>query len=398
MKIKILTIIILISCHNGFSQNINSIDSLITNSIKLKVFPGAQIYIKKDDFVYNKSYGFHTYDSIIKIENDHIYDLASITKTIGGSLAIMKLVEDYNFDINSRIKKYFKDFKRNELGDSKIIDLLTHTAGWQPYINHPKFLIKKNGNLKKRFISDHKKSNNIFLSKKLFVKNSFYDQIKKRIKKTELNKVGKYKYSGLFFCLIPELVKSITGIDFENYLNNSFYKFLNYKLTFNPLKNHSLNKIAPTEIDKFFRKELVHGNVHDETSALMGGISANSGLFSNAESLANLLLILIDENSNLIEPNILKFFTKNHIQNDSLNERGLGFDKVRFVSNGNKIYPHHKLSKDSFGHTGFTGTMYWVDPKKELTVVFLTNSVYPSREKNKLGEMKVREKLLDLIL
>lgn len=398
MKIKILTVIILISCHFGFSQNIYSIDSLITESIKLKVFPGAQIYIKKNDFVYNKSYGFHTYDSIIKIENDHLYDLASITKTIAGSLAIMKLVEDYDFDINSPIKKYFKDFKRSELGKSKIIDLLSHTAGWQPYINHPKFLIKKNGNLKKRFISDEKKSNNMSLSKKLYVKNSFYDQIKKRIKKTTLNKVGKYKYSGLFFCLIPELVKSITGTDFENYLNNSFYKFLNYKLTFNPYKNHTLKKIVPTEIDQFFRQELVHGNVHDETSALMGGISANSGLFSSAESLANLLFLLTLENSILINSNILKNFTQNQIKNDTLNQRGLGFDKVRFVSNGSKIYPHHNLSKDSFGHTGFTGTMYWIDPENDLIFVLLTNSVYPSREKNKLGNLKVREKLLELIL
>ena len=398
MKIKILTVIILISCHFGFSQNIYSIDSLITESIKLKVFPGAQIYIKKNDFVYNKSYGFHTYDSIIKIENDHLYDLASITKTIAGSLAIMKLVEDYDFDINSPIKKYFKDFKRSELGKSKIIDLLSHTAGWQPYINHPKFLIKKNGNLKKRFISDEKKSNNMSLSKKLYVKNSFYNQIKKRIKKTKLNKVGKYRYSGLFFCLIPELVKSITGTDFENYLNNSFYKFLNYKLTFNPYKNHTLKKIVPTEIDQFFRQELVHGNVHDETSALMGGISANSGLFSSAESLANLLFLLTLENSILINSNILKNFTQNQIKNDTLNQRGLGFDKVRFVSNGSKIYPHRNLSKDSFGHTGFTGTMYWIDPENDLIFVLLTNSVYPSREKNKLGNLKVREKLLELIL
>ena len=398
MKIKILTVIILISCHFGISQNINSIDSLITKSIKLKVFPGAQIYIKKNDFVYNKSYGFHTYDSIIKIENDHLYDLASITKTIAGSLAIMKLVEDYDFDINSPIKTYFKDFKRSELGESKIIDLLSHTAGWQPYINHPKFLIKKNGNLKKRFISDEKKSNSMSLSKKLYVKNSFYDQIKKRIKKTTLNKVGKYKYSGLFFCLIPELVKSITGTEFENYLNNSFYKFLNYKLTFNPYKNHTLKKIVPTEIDQFFRQELVHGNVHDETSALMGGISANSGLFSSAESLANLLFLLTLENSILINPNILKNFTQNQIKNDTLNQRGLGFDKVRFVSNGSKIYPHHNLSKDSFGHTGFTGTMYWIDAENDLIFVLLTNSVYPSRENNKLGDLKIREKLLDLIL
>ena len=111
MRFKIVIVIILFACSHGFSQNSSLIDSLINNSIKLKAFPSAQIFIKKGDFVYSKSYGFHTYDSIIKVENDHIYDLASITKTMAGSLAIMKLVQDYNLDINSPIEKYFKDLK-----------------------------------------------------------------------------------------------------------------------------------------------------------------------------------------------------------------------------------------------------------------------------------------------
>ena len=398
MKFKLFISFIFFSYLSVYSQNTSTIDSLINNSIKLEAFPSAQLYIKKGGFTYNKSYGYHTYDSIVELKNDHIYDLASITKTIAGSLAIMKLVQDYNFDINSPIKKYLKDFKGNELGDSKIKNLLSHTAGWQPYINHPLTLLKKNGNLKKRFLSVKKKSNNLSLSKKLFIKSSFYRVIKKRIKKTELKDVGQYKYSGLFFCLIPELIKNISGTDFENYLNSSFYKFLNSTLTFNPLNNHDLSKIVPTEIDMLFRKELVHGTVHDETAALMGGISANSGLFSNAESIANLFFHLMKENNFMIKKNIFQMFTKNHIHNDQLNRRGLGFDKTRLIANGSKKYPHSKLSEYSFGHTGFTGTMYWVDPKKELIIVFLTNSVYPSREKNKLGEMKVREKLLDLIL
>lgn len=107
MRFKIVIVIILFSYSNGFSQNSSLIDSLINNSIKLKAFPSAQIFIKKGDFIYSKSYGFHTYDSIIKVENDHIYDLASITKTMAGSLAIMKLVQDYNLDINSPIEKHF---------------------------------------------------------------------------------------------------------------------------------------------------------------------------------------------------------------------------------------------------------------------------------------------------
>ena len=395
MRFKIV-VIILFSCSYGFSQNSNLIDSLINNSIKLKAFPSAQIFIKKGDFIYSKSYGFHTYDSITKVENNHIYDLASITKTMAGSLAIMKLVQDYNLDIHSPIKKYFKEFKRTKMGESKIKDLLTHTAGWKPYISHQFTLLKRNGNLKKRFISKKKKSNNLSLSKNLFIKSNFYKIIKKRIRKSELNNVGEYRYSGLFFCLIPELTENMSGISFDDFLTQSFYN--NYQITFNPLKNYYLNKIVPTEMDSLFRNELVHGTVHDETAALMGGISANAGLFANAESLGSLLNNLIDKESALFDTKLFNKFTENNIINDSLNRRGLGFDKVRYISNGSIIYPHSNLSKDSFGHTGFTGTMYWVDSKKDLIFIFLTNRVNPTRESDVFYKLDVREKLLDLIL
>ena len=151
-------------------------------------------------------------------------------------------------------------------------------------------------------------------------------------------------------------------------------------------------------MDLLFRNELVLGTVHDDTAALMGGISANAGLFANAESLGSLLYNLIDKESALFDTKLFNKFTENNIINDSLNRRGLGFDKVRYISNGSIIYPHSNLSKDSFGHTGFTGTMYWVDPKKDLIFIFLTNRVNPTRESDVFYKLDVREKLLDLVL
>ena len=129
----------------------------------------------------------------------------------------------------------------------------------------------------------------------------------------------------------------------------------------------------------------------------MGGVSANAGLFANAESLGGLLNSLIDKESTLFDTKLFNKFTENNIQNDSIIRRGLGFDKVSNIS-GAIAYPHSKLSEESFGHTGFTGTMYWVDPKKDLIVIFLTNRVYPSRESDMFYELDVRGKLLDLTL
>ena len=387
---------------NSYSQIEKSIDSLINSSIKLNAFPGAQLYIKKGNYEYKKSYGFHTYDSLTKVEDDHIFDLASITKSLAGTLAIMKMKDDYNFDINKNLKFYLNDFNKTKQGETSIKDLLTHTSGWRPYISHQQYLVKKNGKLKRKFVkkSLSKKFSNQ-LSRSLYIKNNYYKVIKKRIKKTELNNIGTYRYSGLFFCLIPEIIKNITGENLNKYLNDKFYLPMGLSATFNPLNKYNIEKIVPTEIDNNFRKELIQGTVHDETAAIMGGISANAGLFSNAEDLSVILKMILNKgihkNKQMIDSETVELFTKNHIKNDSLNNRGLGFDKVRIVSE-NKVYPNKKLSNKSFGHTGFTGTMFWVDPKKDLILVFLTNRVYPNRDEGSFYEVEVRNKLFEIIL
>ena len=387
---------------NSYSQIEKSIDSLINSSIKLNAFPGAQLYIKKGNYEYKKSYGFHTYDSLTKVEDDHLFDLASITKSLAGALAIMKMKDDYNFDIDKNLKYYLKDFNKTKQGETSIKDLLSHTSGWRPYISHQQYLVKGNGKLKKKFVkkSLSKKFSNQ-LSRSLYIKNNYYKVIKKRIKKTELNNVGTYRYSGLFFCLIPEITKNLSGENFDKYLNDKYYLPMGLSTTFNPLNKYSIEKIVPTEIDNNFRKELIRGTVHDETAAIMGGISANAGLFSNAEDLSVILKMILNKgihnNKQLIDSSTVELFTKNHIKNDSLNNRGLGFDKVRIVSE-NKVYPNKKLSNKSFGHTGFTGTMFWVDPENDLILVFLTNRVYPNRDEGSFYEVDVRSKLFEIIL
>ena len=387
---------------NSYSQIEKSIDSLINSSIKLNAFPGAQLYIKKGNYEYKKSYGFHTYDSLTKVEDDHLFDLASITKSLAGTLAIMKMKDDYDFDINKNLKFYLNDFNKTKQGETSIKDLLTHTSGWRPYISHQQYLVKKNGKLKRKFVkkSLSKKFSNQ-LSRSLYIKNNYYKVIKKRIKKTELNNIGTYRYSGLFFCLIPEIIKNITGEDFDKYLNDKFYLPMGLSVTFNPLNKYNIEKIVPTEIDNNFRKELIQGTVHDETAAIMGGISANAGLFSNAEDLSVILKMILNKgihnNKQMIDSETVELFTKNYIKNDSLNNRGLGFDKVRIVSD-NKVYPNKKLSNKSFGHTGFTGTMFWVDPESDLILVFLTNRVYPNRDEGNFYKVDVRNKLFEIIL
>ena len=398
---RLILIIFLISSKLIWSQSFQKIDSLIENSIKLKAFPGAQIYLKSLDYTYSKSYGFHTYDSLVQVEQNHLYDLASITKTLAATLAIMKLYDEKKLRLDDVISKYIKNLNGSNKKNSSFHELLIHQSGWKPYISHHLELIKKNGKLKSRFINTKDSKKSIELAKNLFIKNSYYNKIVRKIKRTKIESKGEYLYSGLFFCLVPEIVENISGKSFQNYLNENFYSKIGVNLMFNPAKNYQMNKIVPTENDNTFRKQLVQGYVHDETAAIMGGISGNAGLFGCANDVGKISELLLNKgsfnNEQLINESTVKYFSNPENYKNERAIRGLGFDKPRLTSSGNTT-PSHKFSDSSYGHTGFTGTFFWIEPEKETIIVLLTNRVYPTRSYENLYDLDVRRKLIDLVI
>jgi len=399
--IRIIILILLFNLSPICSQNFTKIDSLIENSIGLKAFPGAQLYIKTSNYTYSKSYGFHTYDSLIKVEQDHLYDLASITKTLAATLAIMKLYDEKKLRLDDIISKYIKRLNGSNKKNSSFHELLIHQSGWKPYISHQLSLIKKNGKLKSRFIDDKSSKKRIQLANNLFIKKSYYDKIVRKIKRTKIKSKGEYLYSGLFFCLVPEIVENVSGKSFQNYLYENFYSKIGVSLMFNPAKNYQLNKIAPTENDVTFRKQLIQGYVHDETAAIMGGISGNAGLFGSANDVGKISELLLNKGKlnteQILNESTIKYFSSPENYKNERAVRGLGFDKPRLTSSGN-ITPSQKFSDLSYGHTGFTGTFFWIDPLKETIIVLLTNRVYPSRSYENLYDLEVRRKLIDLII
>ena len=398
MKFKILLLLVLfVSKAQLQTRKLEKIDSLINSSITLKNFPGAQLFVKfNDSIIINKSYGFHTYDSIIKVNNTHLYDLASLTKVLASTFSLMKLYDENKLELNDKISDYFPELKRSNKKNTTIFQSLSHTSGWVPYISHQNFIKKRNGDSKRSIVRNkiHKRFS-VQMNNNLFLKNTYSKKLFKRIRKSKLNTVNTYEYSGLFFFYVPRLVHKVTGFNFENYFNNTFINKKEITLTFNPTKAFSKNKIVPSEYDSIFRKELVHGFVHDEAASFMGGISGNAGLFGNAQSIGSLLSFL-GPNSTMFKQATVHKFTSYAFKNSEI-RRGLGFDKP-YSSNEYGEYPNKNLSKDSFGHTGFTGTMFWVDPEKKLTIVFLTNRVYPSRENQSFYENNVRSKLIDLLI
>ena len=224
----------------------------------------------------------------------------------------------------------------------------------------------------------------------------------RRIKRTPVEKIGEYRYSGLWFFLLPEMVQRLSGMSFDQFLDNHYYKPMGIeRLTFNPSFNFPKDEIVPTEKDALFRKSLVQGWVHDEAAALMGGVSGNAGLFANATSLAKLLEMLLNEGQfegkQYLKPETVKLFTS-RAYSESDNRRGLGFDKPTVDTLPSERYPSEKSTPESFGHSGFTGNLVWVDPIHKCFMVFLSNRVYPTREQKALYELGIRGKILDVAL
>jgi CubicO group peptidase (beta-lactamase class C family) len=378
-------------------------DSIVELGIQKKAFPGAQLLIAKGDTLhYVQSFGYHTYDSIVRVKNSDLYDLASVTKVLAGTLAFMKLYELYNIDLNEPVSNYLTYLKRGTKKKSTFKEVLSHSAGWIPYIAHQNLVRRKNGTFKARTLSN--KFSEKYpqqVSDSLYLHKNYSKKIIRRIKKTKVSNVGQYKYSGLWFFLLPELTKKLSGLSFESFLKKYFYEPLELeRLTFLPSKHFPKNEIVPTEYDSLFRRQVVQGWVHDEAAALMGGISGNAGLFANASSISPLLKMLMNngtyQGKSILNPETVALFTQKAYPKRN-NRRGLGFDKPDLTDTQNP-YPSALASELSYGHSGFTGTFIWVDPSKKSFLIFLSNRVYPSRKQREIYELNIREKLLDYVL
>ncbi|MEO9484923.1 MAG: serine hydrolase [Ekhidna sp.] len=372
----------------------NSIDSVVYEAINAKAFPGCVVYASKGDSVFfMRSYGHHTYDSLRRVAVNDVFDLASITKVVGGTLAMMKLYDEGHYQLEDPIGRYID--KIGKIGKVTFREVMAHQSGLYPWIPYYQEVRRKNGNFKKNTLSFTPDEDYTYaLSDSLYLHAGFYEKIKKMIKKSDVSKEKKYRYSGLFFYLIPELVERFTGMSYEDYLVENFYAPLGAKtLKFNPLESISSKQIVPTEIDTFFRMESIHGKVHDEGAIMMKGVSGNAGLFSNAQDLAAVLQLFLAngkvDSLQLLSPQTIQLFTAVQYPSNE-NRRGLGFDKPLLTYDSIASSVAKSASFFSYGHTGYTGTLAWVDPETDLIFIFLTNRVYPSRTYRALYQQNVR--------
>ncbi len=382
----------------------NDIDSIVNYAISKEAFPGAIVYVSYHGkpLVY-QSYGFHTYDRLKPVEVSHIYDLASVTKVMAATVALMKLYDQGKVRLDDPIGSYVEGLGRSAIGKVTLREALAHQGGIQSWIPYYQEVLKKNGRYRRKTISTEPSEQyptQIATGKYLY-KDFYEKRIKPMIKKAPVVKNPTYTYSGLLFYLVPEMVRSLSGESFDTFLRMHFYDSLGMRTVgFNPLHDFPLDRIVPTEIDTFFRNESIHGTVHDEGAILMNGVSGNAGLFGRAVEVAALWEMLLNEGKmgdhQYLKPSTIDLFTATQYGGQN-NRRALGFDKPLLVYDADKSSVAKSAGSRSYGHTGYTGTLVWADPDYDLVFVFLSNRVYPSRTQKMIYQLNVRPSIHQLI-
>lgn len=389
----------------GMSSNVlfEKVDSLVNQALAVKAIPGCVVLVAKDrKVVMHKAYGYHDYSDTIAAKLTSLYDLASVTKISTGLPALMKLYDEGTFKLDATLSDYLPAFRRSNKASLTMKDILTHQAGFRPWIPFWKNTLKKNGKYKWATIKgDSNRRFPIRLNGNMYLHHRYPDKIVRAIRKSPVDERKQYVYSDFFFILAPRVVESMVDEDFETFIQNNFYSPLGASsLMYNPLRKYSKNTIAPTEHDYYFRHEPIHGTVHDEGAIMLRGISGHAGLFGTANDVAKLMQMYLDRGAyggkRYIKAETMDEWTRTQFPEKN-NRRALGFDKPNLQYAGVNNNTAKDASPSSFGHTGFTGTMVWMDPESGLLYVFLANRVNPTRENTRLYQLNTRTEIQQAI-
>ncbi len=353
-----------------------------------------QILVAKDGkIVYDKSFGTQDKNSSKKVKWTDLYDVASVTKVAATLPLLMLEVNEGKLNLEQTLGEIDSDAKNSNKSILKIREVLAHQAGLKPWIGFYNETVNvKNARLYLDFYSRKQdEEHQIKVTDNIYIINSIKDTIYEDIYKSQLGHKS-YAYSDLGYYIFKKKLENDFGKDLNQLTQEKFYQSLGmYRTTFNPKEKFSLEDIIPTEYDKTYRNQLIHGFVHDQGAAMLGGIAGHAGLFSNSIDLAKLMQMYLNGGEYgdevYLKPETIAEFTKQQFKG---NYRGAGFDKIKSVS---KVGP----SAESFGHTGFTGTMVWADPKYNLIYIFLSNRVNETVEPNYLSIKKVRENIRQVI-
>ena len=353
------------------------LDSIMNEAIHEHAFPGGQLLVAKDGaVVYNKSFGSFEYSpGSSKVNASTIYDLASVTKVIATTSAIMRLYDEEKIRLDDSVMKYIPEFGNKGKEKITIRNLLLHNGGLPAF-------------------------------KRLYLTCKSPEEVLDSIYQTEMiYPIGDSTvYSDFDFILLGKIVEKISGVTLDKYVDSVFFKPLGMPSTIFSAEGGSasggnppssiLKEIAPTEYDSVYRKRLMQGEVHDENAFALGGVSGHAGLFSTASDLSIFLQMIMNGGNyggrQYLKPETIKLFSTRQGKHST---RALGWDTktVNGYSSAGTLF-----GEKSFGHTGFTGTSVWVEPEKNIFVILLTNRVNPTRNNSKI--MQIRPKVHDAVI
>ncbi|MHB1178773.1 MAG: serine hydrolase domain-containing protein, partial [Daejeonella sp.] len=370
------------------SSKLNKIDNIVAEAISQHATPSAVVMVVKDgNVIFNKAYGSHTYVGGKPTEIDDIYDIASVTKTAATTMAVMRLYEQQKLALDGDIGTYLSEARETNKEHIAVREVMLHQAG---FINLDFFsaLRSADHNIDSSFFFPVKVADNYFVRR-----NYYQDAMWPKMLRSPIKTRGEYVYSDISMYMMKEIIERQSGAQLDQYVMEEFYKPLGMRHAgFNPLRRFSKEKIVPTEQDTYFRKTLLQGYVHDQGAALVNGVSGHAGLFASANDLAILNQMLLNGGSyggvEFFKPETVRLFTS---RQSGVSRRGLGFDRGEGTG-----YPSSLASAGTYGHTGYTGTCVWVDPKYNLVYIFLSNRIYPSVT-NKINSLRIRPRIQDAI-
>jgi CubicO group peptidase (beta-lactamase class C family)/beta-glucosidase-like glycosyl hydrolase len=384
------------------SRVLEKINSIAREAIDTKATPGCQVVIARHGkVVFQKSYGWFTYENQQAVNDQTIYDLASITKVSATLQAIMFLHEKGIIDIYKKASVYLPEMQNSNKKDIIIKDILTHQAGLVPFEPWYPITMKDTTLLPHYYSRIQTDSYPLQVAPNVYAATHIKDSIwswtlKSRLLTRPDRTPYPFRYSDLSFIILHRLAEKMLNQPLEDFIQQNLYDPLGaFTLGYAPLKRFPFSQITPTEYDNVFRKSLIRGTVHDERAAMLGGYSGHAGLFGNALDLAKLGQMLLQQgeygNLRYFKPETIDLFTSKQFDTS---RRGLGWDKP--LQNDMASPVSWWASPKTFGHTGFTGTCLWIDPEFDLVYVFLSNRVYPDRN-NKLITANIRSRIQDVI-
>lgn len=386
---------------NLASNNFYKVDSIVSDALDRGAFTGCVVLAAKDGkIVYQKPYGHYQFNpSSQRMKSESIFDLASVTKISATTVSIMKLYEQGKIKLNGTLGDYLPSTKGTDKAKLKISEILLHQAGLVPDVLFYKYVRDSVTHLPNpSIISTHKAGFDIRVAENLYLRNDWIDTAFQLVLNSPVRQQGKYVYSDLDFIFLGKVVEAVTKMPLDKYVQKTFYLPMDMRTTgFKPLERFSLDQIVPTEFDTLFRWQLLWGDVHDYSSSVLGQTAGHAGLFSDAPDLFKLYQMLLNEGmfngKRYLKSKTIKLFTAYH---SPISRRGYGFDKPEKDNTTRKQpYPAASVSQETFGHTGWTGTCVWVDPKYKIVYIFLSNRVQSQIDNDKLLELSVRGKIHD---